>query len=393
MRLLFVNSYYAPDVGGGAEIMLRNQVDGLRRRGHEVAVACTVAAPGVALSIEDGVSVYRVGVENYFWPLAKAPRSGLRKAMWHLKDRYNYAMARRLGDVLDRVKPDVVVCHNLSGWSISAWSAIQARGVPIIQVLHDAYLRCPKSTAFRNGAACSSQCGSCRLFRYDHADASAKVDAVVGVSGFILKSFVESGYFESSRKVVIENAQDLDSPFVKASPTGCFRFGFLGSLVEAKGVGWLLDQFRSIDGSVSLVIGGRGDLVLERRLRSVADERVRFLGYVDPKTFFAHIDALVVPSLWPDTFPGVAYEACGSHVPVIASRIGGLPEIVQDGVNGLLCDPCDPESLGRAMRRLVQSPGLHEQLVRNARSSVARLLDANRMLTEYEQLFESTRKQ
>lgn len=83
----------------------------------------------------------------------------------------------------------------------------------------------------------------------------------------------------------------------------------------------------------------------------------------------------------------VAVEACAHSVPVIASNRGGLPEIVKDGVNGLLCDPADPRSLGRAMQRIHAETGLRERLAAQTRVSVEHLLDQNRMLDSYQQLF------
>jgi glycosyltransferase involved in cell wall biosynthesis len=74
-------------------------------------------------------------------------------------------------------------------------------------------------------------------------------------------------------------------------------------------------------------------------------------------------------------------------VPVIASQRGGLPEIIKEGVNGLLCDPDDPASLGRAMTRMHVENGLRERLAAQTRVSVEPLLDQNRMLDSYQQLF------
>lgn len=391
MKLLFINSYYYPAVGGGAEIVLRDQVAAFSARGHEVAVACTSANAALTVDEVDGVSVYRVPIANEFWPLSPGPRSLGAKLRWHLRDRNNRQMRTRLREVLDSVRPDLAICHNLSGWSISVWDELNELDVPIVQVLHDAYLRCPKSTMFHSGRACSRPCPPCFLLRCGHRTASGSVRRVIGVSDYILRSFTDAGYFTSARKDVIQNCRKISGAPRRTRANSSFRFGFMGALVEAKGLYWLIEQFNSLDGDATLIIAGKGEPEVEEALRDLASSsKISFAGYVDPAAFLSSVDALIVPSIWPDTFPGVAYEACAAHLPVIASNVGGLPEIIREGVNGLLCDPLEPDSLGAALTMLSTRPDLYATLAANARQSVSHLLDHERMLTRYESVFEST---
>ncbi len=83
-------------------------------------------------------------------------------------------MRAPLRQVLQQEKPDLVVCHNLSGWSVAAWDEIRASGVPIVQVLHDMYLLCPKNTLFKKGQSCQKLCGSCAALRRPHAEQSPR---------------------------------------------------------------------------------------------------------------------------------------------------------------------------------------------------------------------------
>ena len=92
----------------------------------------------------------------------------------------------------------------------------------------------------------------------------------------------------------------------------------------------------------------------------------------------------------PESFGLVALEACAHHLPVIASRMGGLTEIVQDEVNGLLCSPEQPASLGDAIARLVRDPALRQRLAGRAREVVAPMLSVERMLDEYETILRHT---
>ena len=107
-------------------------------------------------------------------------------------------------------------------------------------------------------------------------------------------------------------------------------------------MGWLIEQFQRLEIDARLDIAGRGKLDYESKLKAMADpSKVSFLGYCDSDEFMQSIDVLVVPSLWAEPFGLVAVEGCANNLPVIASNMGGLPEIIRDEYNGLLCSPND----------------------------------------------------
>jgi glycosyltransferase involved in cell wall biosynthesis len=389
MKLLFINTLYAPHIGGGAEVILREHVQEFQRRGHRVAVLATGPDAGCQVEDVDGIRVYRAGIRNLYWTHGGSRAGRLSRLRWHWKDRYNRQMRSYVRQAIEDLSPDLVVCHNLSGWSIAAWDEVVQARLPIVQVLHDLYLACPNANMFKGGRACEQQCGLCKAFRASHATASQRLSAVVGVSGYVLRRLEGLGYFRDVKTTVIHNARQIDDPGYSPRPAGeRLRVGYIGTLSQSKGLEWLLEQFHGQPGEAELVIAGKGEPGYESHLRAIADpRRVRFAGYVDPKAFFATIDVCVVPSIWPDTFPGVAYEACAHHVPVIGSRIGGIPEIVQEGINGLFCDPLQPQTLGAALSRLSQDRALLNRLSTQARKSVAPLLDPQRMYGQYGDLY------
>ncbi|WP_295477331.1 glycosyltransferase family 4 protein [uncultured Pseudomonas sp.] len=395
MKLLFLSSLYAPDIGGGAEIILQRTVEGLRARGHQVVVLATGARAGLHREEVNQVRVYRAGLHNFYWHFSPRRRSRLARLAWHLRDRDNPGMRRPLRRVIELEQPDLVVCHNLTGWSVSAWDEISRCDLPIVQVLHDLYLLCPSSTMFKKGRDCRQPCGLCSRFRQGHAERSMQVDAVVGVSRFMLERLLGQGYFQGAHSQVIYNASPyapMPEPVGPAGPPAPLRFGYLGTLSEPKGVGWMIEQFKRLPFDASLAIAGRGQEDDERGFRAMAadDPRIRFVGYQQPRDFYAGIDVALVPSMWNEPFGMVAVEACAHSRPVIASRMGGLTEIIQDSLNGLLCSPDDPDSLGLAMLRLHQQPDLLARLAAQARRSVAGLLDLELMLDSYERVFTHT---
>ncbi|WP_019340692.1 glycosyltransferase family 4 protein [Stutzerimonas stutzeri] len=394
MKVLFLHSLYAPHIGGGAEIVVRQLAEGLQRRGCDVVVLATGPEAGLHDEELDGVRIYRAGLDNFYWHFTQSRPSRLLRLGWHYRDRYNRPMRRHVRQVIERERPDVVLCNNLTGWSISAWDEISAAGLPIVQVLHDLYLLCPKDTMFSKGRSCEHQCGTCSAFRHSHAAASAQVAAVIGVSRFVLDRLIAQGYFGRASQHVVHNSIDAGSGHsAKPRPrhSGLLRFGYIGTLSENKGVSWLIEQFQALSINATLEIAGRGKLDDEAKLKALADPaKVRFLGYQPAERFMQAIDVLVIPSIWAEPFGLVAVEACAQYLPIIATNMGGLPEIIQDNLNGLLCTPSDPDSLGRAMLRLYLDSGLRHRLSSQARDSVAAFLDTERMLDQYQSILCST---
>jgi glycosyltransferase involved in cell wall biosynthesis len=158
-------------------------------------------------------------------------------------------------------------------------------------------------------------------------------------------------------------------PKVRADPSTLI-LGYLGQLAPHKGVGVLIDAVRRLtDARIHVRIygdpashGGHGaDLV--RRARG--DRRLEFCGpYRHEQVYelLASLDAVVVPSIWFENAPFVIQEAQAAGVPVLASRLGGMRELVSDEVDGLLFEAGDAVDLERQLQRLLTEPGLLERL-------------------------------
>ncbi|RDK02781.1 glycosyltransferase family 4 protein [Paraburkholderia lacunae] len=391
MKILFINSLYSPHIGGGAEITLQSLVEGLKFRGHQVSVLSTGPNRGLIKDVVNGVSVYRAEVKNFYWNNTRESRSRWIRMGWHWRDRYNGQMRKYVKDVIERERPDLVCTHNLTNWSISVWDEITAAEIPIVQVLHDFYLKCVRSNQFARGQSCDGHCSECGCMRRRHAAATNAVRAVVGVSDFVLREFKKDGFFEEVPKYVIHNARRIansraERPLKEGGPV---RFGYIGTLARQKGVEWLLEQFSILNGNASLTIAGSGKGDYADKLKNkVSDPRVRFVGYMDSATFFSEIDVCIVPSIWSEPLGMVAIEACAHGIPVIAASSGGLPEIIRDGENGLLCTSAIPDSLSMSMKTLCDDHALRVHLAKNARDSVSSMIDIDRMLDCYENLFQ-----
>lgn len=391
MKILFINTLYAPHIGGGAELILQAHVEGLQKRGHEVTVLTAGSEPGLTEDEVNGVRVLRAGLRNIYWHHRSDRPAWWQRTLWHLRDSYNPAMAKVVGDLVRREQPEVVVCHNLAGWSAATWGAVKRSGAPLVQVLHDVYSLCPNSNMFSAGHACASQCGRCKAFRLFHRYLSEHVDAVVGVSRFVLDRHLQYGYFRNARvRRAIHNARDM-SPQLRvgsASLEGNVRFGFIGTLSPVKGVDLLLETFSRLNlPNAELWIAGTGKREYSETLRRYESSRVRFLGYSKPGNFFSSIDVLVVPSLWHDTLPGVVFEALAHGVPVLGSMRGGIPEMIEDGTNGFLFDPEDPQQLSELLKRLAENPGEIEVMRPKVIGGARPYIDVGGWLDQYEDLY------
>jgi len=146
---------------------------------------------------------------------------------------------------------------------------------------------------------------------------------------------------------------------------------FVGRLTAAKNLGVAIEAVRALNAG-TLVVVGDGE---ERgRLEHGAGDRIRFLGArprAEALGFLAAADVAVLPSAW-ENFPHAAVEALALGTPVVATRVGGVPEIVVDGENGLLVEPNDAPAFAEALDRLLGDDALRSRLAGAAAPSVAR---------------------
>lgn len=396
MKVMYVNTLYPPHIGGGAEISLHTLAQAVSALGHEVVVATTApTSSGVHEDSIDNIRVMRTGIHNVYWQKDAPRRKAPWRILWHLRDTWNPAMAGELKRLIRMENPDIVSCHNLAGWSIAAWDAVRSAGKPLVHVIHDLYLFCANSNMYRNGQRCTKQCQRCRFLRRQHVARSNAVDGVVGVSQFILRKHLSQGFFSNARirrAIYDARAMTITSEDSPIEPPRGLRFGYLGTLSPAKGLGTLLDAFAQLSScNAELRIAGTGQPPYVRELhRRAAGFNIRFLGFVNPQEFLRAIDVLIVPSEWEEALGMVVPEAFAHGVPVIASRRGGLPELVRNGENGFLFDSGSTVQLTRLMENIYHDGELLSVLRSRALGSAAPFVDvqswAHRHLEVYTQL-------
>jgi glycosyltransferase involved in cell wall biosynthesis len=140
---------------------------------------------------------------------------------------------------------------------------------------------------------------------------------------------------------------------------------FIGRLAEAKGVDVLLDAFSSVKKNTFLLIAGSGslrDVLIAQAHQQGVEQHTQFLGVrKDIPRLLALSDVVVLPSRW-EGLPMVLLEAMAARKPVIATKVGGMPEVIEHGVTGWLIPPEDSDALAEAMGQLLASPQLRSSL-------------------------------
>ena len=324
------------------------------------------------------------------WPLAKKMALPFR-VVWSAEG------YRATKDAIRRARPSVVHFHNtfplLSPASL--WAAHRA-AVPVVHTLHNFRPLCPAGTFFRDGRICEeclghvpvpavrhgtyrdSRTATIPVATMDAVHRAAKtwarcVDRFITPSHFAREKYVQAGW-PPEKLVVKPNTAPDGGPREGSSSDD---FVCLSRLVPEKGVGVLLDAWRiaAPDLAGDLVVAGSGPL--ERSLKERASDvpRIRFTGELERSEAVRLVRsarALVLPSRWYEVFPRTVVEAYSLGVPVVASRLGALAEVVRDGETGLLFEPDSPASLAGALRALGHDRGRADELGRRARVAFER---------------------
>jgi len=352
MKVLLINSFYHPNVLGGAEISVQHLAEGLRLAGHEVVVVCL----GTEASVTDvnGVKVYRVPLFNVYFPFVNRPPWPAR-LLWNLIDIYNPIMARRVGKILESERPDVVHTNILLGFSCAVWREVSKRDIRLVHTIRDHLLLCPRSQMNKRGSNCIRQCLSCNMFSVVKKLMNVHVDTVVGISEYILNRHLSLGWFRNASRDVVFNSFSAVDAKSQRDVDNVLRFGFIGRITEFKGIELLLRSFLPLGGNIELVVAGSGEDDYVEKMKAIAQgAKVKFLGFVERKEFYGQVDVVIMPTLMQEPLGRAILEAYAYGVPVIASRRGGIPEIIEEGQTGFLFDPDKDGELQRCLEQVVR---------------------------------------
>ncbi len=415
MKVLMAVHHFPPAFGGGAEWRAYRTARGLQQAGHQVQVVCVDSIThggGQTLKYDettyDGVAVCRL-----YFNLAQSPNPFL----WSYR---NPIIGQHVSDLLDEFGPDVL--HLISGYLLSGSTieAAQSVGVPTVVTLTDFWFLCPRITLVcSDDSLCTTPadplaCALClrkeqRRYRLPDqlsggmlgrafsliwrknndallAALQARksylvslldtVDFVISPSQF-LKQLFEARGVAPLRFVYMRQGLDTTN-WVDGKPTSNkshLRIGYIGQIAKHKGVDVLVeafyrlrarekapqlilygdtDQFPDFAKQLHKQVQGREDIVFAGRFQNSQIRRIH-----------AGINVLVVPSVWYENSPNVILEAFVTGTPVVVSRLGGMGELVADGVNGFQFEPGNAKSLARVLQRFIDQPHLVSNLGRD----------------------------
>ena len=386
MKICMVNSYFDPFVIGGTETYTHDLAERIGRE-HEVIFLTTRPYSGPSsLSIQeeeiDGIRVMRFFPLNFFYGSSFRRKPLWLRSLWHLVDIWNSHSYAVMRSVLKRERPDIVHTHCIAGLSPAVISAANSLNLPHVHTLHNYELLSPWGNLIRRGRIMqklgAADAPYLRLMRHFTRNARA----VTAETRFVLDSHLQYGFFSKARQFIIPSCLKVsDNPEVKDYRT--LDVLFVGEISLLKGIRVLLEAFSALEGpNLRLHIVGRGPLEQEVKTHATQDSRISYHGYVAQgkalRELYARANLMVVPSIWYEPFGRVSIEAFEASTPVIGSAIGGIPEVVQDGYNGLLFRPGDAADLSRTLKRALSDAALLKKLGGNARKSVPKYsVDAN----------------
>lgn len=410
MRITFVVHQFPPRYFTGTESYALAVGKELQRRGHDVDVFTLDPAFGEATGpwresheVVDGLPVRRI---NFWMYLGRD---------WGRMEYRHPWMATVFDRHLRERNSDVVHCFHLRHVGADLVDAAKAQGRPVVVSLTDFWFLCPQVTLMRtDGTPCSGPpdggrgCLPCHapalaaeLAAYpaavellalqqaspgtagDGHDLRSRVaallerpqhlrqrllaaDAIVAPTEFLRSVFVQNG-MPAAR--IACHGYGIDTAGIAAGAAAArtsarpLTFGFFGTFSPHKGPHVLLAAMAKVRGECRAILRGRtsdfADYSQQLLDAAARDARVTVLPPYERRdlpTILGAIDVLVVPSTWHENAPFVVLEARAAGLPVLASRFGGLAEVVNDDRDGELFTPGDADDLARRLQRLVDEP-------------------------------------
>lgn len=388
MRILLVNYRYF--ISGGPEKYMFNIKKMLEDNGHEVIPFSIHSNKNVETEYSK-YFVEPIGSRDatYFEECKKTP-----KVIWQMLTRsiYSVEVEKAIRKEIAEVKPDLVyIIHFVNKLSPSVICGAKKMGKPVVLRLSDYFLLCPRFDFMYEKKPCEEclhkgyrtciqrRCVKGSLFASAVRVFSMKVhsllniykdvDAFITPSEFLKKKLVENG-FDCSKINCIPTFT------ASKSEVGEPRIGdyglYFGRITEEKGVETVVRAFEKLPDHQVKIMGDDTTEEAKRLIRYTEEKNLKnieFVGFksgVELEEIIKGARYTLIPSIWYDNLPNTALESLQYSKPVIASNIGSLPELVEDGVNGFLFDPYSPEELANRVRRLDDAE-LVEQMGANSR--------------------------
>ncbi len=390
MNVLLVHNHYRSEMPSGEDLVFEQEATALADAGHTVE-----------------------RFERFSDDIAGRSRAG--RAIVPAQVVWSDEARRSLQRSLRAWRPDVVHLHNpFPLLSPSVLYACRAEDVPVVVTVHNYRLVCSNGALFRDGARCHDCVGRFPLPAVRHACyrnsrlATLPMAASQVVHRGAWRTLVSAYVFisEMQREIIAADGFPPERLFVKpnfvpdpgATPTTSDPLvAFAGRLTSVKGVEVLLaawDRYLGDAGAspgLRLAIAGAGPLETEVAAWAKARPSVDWLGPLtrsDCASLLARARAVILPSTWEETFGLVAVEAMAAGVPPVASARGSFPELITDGVDGVLFEPGDVTALARVLQEVDAEPDRYRMLGSAARQTYERRFAVDTNLQQLVRVYE-----
>jgi glycosyltransferase involved in cell wall biosynthesis len=390
MKVLLINKFLYPK--GGDAIATLATGDILSRHGHEVFYWGMAHPDNPPYPFQDDFA------HNIDYNQSTGLSRQLRDACTVL---YSFEARKKLGRFLSRVRPDIVHVHNFAHQlSPSILDAAEEHSIPVVMTMHDYKLVCPVYTLLSGDKICE-RCSQGRWYNcllrkctkgsrskslintlemYLHHDLLKiyrKIRLFIAPSRFMLAKVAEMGF--PGEVVHVPNAISTD----EYQPTVADKDGavlYIGRLSHEKGLQTLLDAVARTQIRLKIIGDGPQRDILIRKTRKDRISNVEFMGYQQRdvlKEELKHALCVVQPSEWYENNPLSVLEAFASGKPVVGARIGGIPELIKDGVTGFTFTSGNAHDLRDKLTVLTGDVDQAREMGRFARTFVEREFSPN----------------
>lgn len=331
MKICLINNLFKPYVRGGAERITELTAVGLRESGHEVFVISTKPKKVFSHPKEKDMRIYFI--DSLYFNLHNIPV--FLRLFWHIFDAFDFVALFKVGRILKKEKPDLILTHNLKGISFLLPRLFRILKISHIHTLHDIQLIHPSGLMMYSEEEKIDSIFS-KFYMNVCKYLFSSPQLIISPSSWLLEMHKERGFFKKSKSVVIPNPVIHNSSSIEqnAAVANDFVFLYVGQIELHKGIFLLVEAFKDIskNGNAILKIAGSGSK-LSRLMEEIKNnDNITYLGRKSADeivTLMSSADCLVVPSLCYENSPTVIYEAASCGLFFLASAIGGGQELAE----------------------------------------------------------------
>ncbi|MBI2436232.1 MAG: glycosyltransferase family 4 protein [Candidatus Magasanikbacteria bacterium] len=364
MKICLINNLYPPYARGGAEQVVHRTVEGLREKGYEVVLVTSMSGEK-EIEEKQNLKIYRMYPRNIFFYTDAHRHNFFMRFIWHVIDMFNSSVCKEVKHILKQEQPDIVHTHNLMGLSFLIPRVVRKLQIKHVHTVHDVQLVEPSGIILKTKENSWRYTGfPTKFYTWVMKQLMGSPEVVISPSQFLLDFYRSRGLFQGTQTILLRNPLTLNfvrrkSAVKRRKDYGeLFNFLYLGQIEEHKGVFLLAEAFEKVKNAKLHIVGDGSKLdelkniVTENNL-----ENIEFYGRVDRDKLpelFSHIDMTIVPSLCYENSPTVIFESLYFDVPVLASRIEGIAELIEEGKNGFTFETGDLESLQEKMEWCIE---------------------------------------